>query len=310
MSAINLASYPPVDSPSGEAFAVPSSEAAVGGVSWGAVWAGAAASAALSVILLLLGVGLGLSSISPWSDHSASSVATTAAVSAIAWVTLTQILASGVGGYMTGRLRGHWQRVHDHEIYFRDTAHGLVTWSVATLAVSLLMASGIGNVLGQASRTQAQQGLPVAASVQTGEARGDNNAVAYWSDALLRVDTAQGARQPVDAATDSVQHAEVNRVLAHALAANSLSESDSRFLIQLVSARTGLSAGAAQARVTEVYGQATQAMQANLAALEQARKTSAYGALWMFVALLAGAFVAAWAATYGGRQRDAAILTM
>jgi MFS family permease len=312
MSAINIASasYPPIDAPSGEAFAVPSSEAAVGGISWGAVWAGAIASAALSVILLFLGVGLGLSSISPWFERSAGSVATTVAVSAIAWVTLTQILASGLGGYMAGRLRGHWHRVHDHEVYFRDTAHGLVAWSVATLVMGVLMASGIGNVLGQASRTDAQQGLSLAAQAQVGEGR-DNAAVAYWTDTLLRADTAtQGARAPVDAATDNAQHAQVNRVLVHALLVNSLSESDSRFLTQLVSARTGLTAGAAQAKVAEVFGQASQAMQANLAALEKARKASAYAALWMFVALLAGAFVAAWMATYGGRQRDAAILTM
>lgn len=34
------------------------------------------------------------------------------------------------------------------------------------------------------------------------------------------------------------------------------------------------------------------------------RKAAAYSALWMFVAMLAGAFVASWAATFGGRHRD------
>jgi MFS family permease len=310
MSAVNLASYPPIDAPSGEAFAVPSPEAAVGGISWAAVWAGAVASAALSLILLFLGLGLGLSSVSPWFEHSAGTVAKTVAISAIAWITLTQILASGLGGYLAGRLRGHWHRVHDHEVYFRDTAHGLVAWSVATIVMGMLMASGIGNVLGQASRADAP-GLSLTAQAQPGMGS-DNNAVAYWSDAMLRVDMAtapQGARIPIDAAADNVQRAQVSRVLVHALLVNSLSESDTRFLTQLVASRTGLSPGAAQARVAEVFGQASQAMQANLVALEQARKASAYASLWMFVALLAGAFVAAWMATYGGRQRDAAILT-
>lgn len=40
-------------------------------------------------------------------------------------------------------------------------------------------------------------------------------------------------------------------------------------------------------------------------AAEKARKTSAYAALWLFVSLLIGAFVASLAATYGGRRRDA-----
>ena len=39
-------------------------------------------------------------------------------------------------------------------------------------------------------------------------------------------------------------------------------------------------------------------------AADKARKASAYGALWLFISLLAGAFVASLLATFGGRQRD------
>ena len=42
-------------------------------VSWGAIVAGAAALPSLSLILLILGVGLGLSSVSPWSHEGISS---------------------------------------------------------------------------------------------------------------------------------------------------------------------------------------------------------------------------------------------
>ena len=41
-----------------------------------------------------------------------------------------------------------------------------------------------------------------------------------------------------------------------------------------------------------------------MAAAEEARKTAAHSALWMFVALLLGAFVASVTATIGGRNRD------
>jgi hypothetical protein len=44
------------------------SEANSSGLSWAAVIGGAFVTAALSVILLALGAGLGLSSISPWSN--------------------------------------------------------------------------------------------------------------------------------------------------------------------------------------------------------------------------------------------------
>jgi hypothetical protein len=39
-------------------------------------------------------------------------------------------------------------------------------------------------------------------------------------------------------------------------------------------------------------------------AADKARKATAYSTLWLFVSLLAGAFVASLAATWGGRRRD------
>src|SRR5450631_1093930 len=83
-------------------------------VSWGAIVAGAAAAAALSLILLMLGIGLGLSSVSPWAHHGVS--AETFGVSTILWVTLTQLIASGMGGYLAGRLRTKWIGVHTNEV--------------------------------------------------------------------------------------------------------------------------------------------------------------------------------------------------
>ena len=63
-------------------------------VSWGAIAAGAAAGASLSLILLILGVGLGLSSVSPWAREGIS--AASFGVSTIVWLTLTQLLSSGM----------------------------------------------------------------------------------------------------------------------------------------------------------------------------------------------------------------------
>jgi hypothetical protein len=78
-------------------------------VSWGAILAGAAAAASLSLILLILGVGLGLSSVSPWAQGGVS--AATFGISSIVWLTLTQLLASAMGGYLAGRLRTKWTEV-------------------------------------------------------------------------------------------------------------------------------------------------------------------------------------------------------
>ena len=49
-----------------------------------------------------------------------------------------QVLASALGGYLAGRLRTKWTGVHGHEVHFRDTAHGLLTWAASTLAGVIL----------------------------------------------------------------------------------------------------------------------------------------------------------------------------
>ena len=125
------------------------------GVSWAAVLAGAAGAAALSYALVILGFGLGLSSVSPWAAAGAS--ATTIGVATILWLTLTQIAASSLGGYIAGRLRVKWPTVHTDEVYFRDTAHGFLAWALATVIVAALFAIGTG-IAGTTAAVTAEPG--------------------------------------------------------------------------------------------------------------------------------------------------------
>lgn len=118
---------------------------ATSAVAWGAIFAGAAAAAALSLILLMLGTGLGLSSVSPWAYSGIS--AKSFGVSTILWITFTFIVASGVGGYLAGRLRTRWLSVPIDEVHFRDTAHGFLAWAVATLTTAALLTSTISGIL-------------------------------------------------------------------------------------------------------------------------------------------------------------------
>ena len=69
-------------------------------VSWGAVVGGGFVAAALALFLAALGVGLGLSSISPWSDQGVS--ATTFSVGAGIYLVCVSMLANAVGGYLAG----------------------------------------------------------------------------------------------------------------------------------------------------------------------------------------------------------------
>ncbi|MEO8524472.1 MAG: hypothetical protein ABI460_07125 [Caldimonas sp.] len=291
-------------------------------VSWAAIVAGAVAAAALSLILLILGTGLGLSSVSPFSGRGAE--AATFGVSTILWLTFTQLAASGMGGYLAGRLRSRWLSTHVDEVYFRDTAHGFLAWALASLATAALLTSVIGSILNggvQAGASGVASAVTMStAAVSTGAATardGSAERVGYFVDSLFRKDAAaadQGASTPAqsDAGADGTasgrSSAEVTRIFASATRDGTLPPEDSKYLGQVIAQRTGLSQADAEKRVTDTFAR----MQAKLKDAEaaarekadQARRASSYAALWLFVSLLVGAFIASLAATYGGRRRD------
>ena len=296
-------------------------------VSWGAVAAGAAAAASISLIMLILGVGLGLSSVSPWALDGIS--ATTFGVSTILWLTLTQLLASAMGGYLAGRLRTKWIDVHTDEVYFRDTAHGFLAWAVASLATAALLTSVIGSILSGGIQAGAAVvgGVAGTASSAVGGAAAstrampgsDGGPMGYFVDSLFRRDAAaaaaNGAAAGPAAATDANERAsgsataEVGRIFMNVSRAEPLPAEDIRYVGQIVAQRTGLSQQDAEKRVADVHAKAqAKVREAEVAArdaADKARKASAYSALWLFVSLLVGAFVASLAATFGGRRRDA-----
>lgn len=304
-----------------------SSSSLSGAVSWGTILAGAAAAASLSLILLILGVGLGLSSVSPWARDGMS--AATFGVSTILWLTLTQLLASAMGGYLAGRLRTKWTEVHTDEVYFRDTAHGFLAWAVASLATAALLSSVIGSILGggvQAGASVVGGAASTASSAAGGAAASsrmapgsDGAPMGYFVDSLFRRDAAAAAPTPGAAGSpggmvanerDSGKDvAEVSRIFMNVSRSQALPPEDIRYVGQMVAQRTGLSQQDAERRVADVYARAQakvrDAEAAARDAADKARKASAYGALWLFVSLLIGAFVASLCATFGGRQRDA-----
>ena len=93
------------------------------------------------------------------------------------------------------------------------------------------------------------------------------------------------------------------------MAAGSLAAADRTYLAQVISAQTGLSQADAEKRVDDVMGQVTAATEKAKQAADQARKAAATLALFSFVSLLIGAFIASAAAAYGGRLRDENELT-
>ncbi|WP_312739279.1 hypothetical protein [Stenotrophomonas sp.] len=321
----------------------PPSESAV---SWGAIFAGAAAAAALSLVLLILGVGLGLSSVSPWSFEGVSKE--TFGWSSVIWLTFTALAASGLGGYLAGRLRTKWTQIHGDETYFRDTAHGFVSWAVATLLTAGLLTSAIGGVLGAGAKVAgatagaaASTAGVAAAGAGSAAAAAPDGDLSYWVDSLFRSATQPGpeaaAAPPAPPAPGGAPgnapmgpaaapppprpmpgngpmgdrrevRAEVNRIIINSLQGDGLDPADTQYVSQLIARETGMSPAEAQARVTDVQTRMRAALEKakNTAkqAADDARKATAYAALWLFITLLIGAFFASLSATWGGRRRD------
>ena len=255
-------------------------------VSWGAILAGGVAAAALSLLLLAFGAGVGFSAISPWSTTAAS---TGFHVATGLYFIVTAMIASSVGGYLAGRLRKRWTGAHTREVFFRDTAHGFLAWSFATLLSASLLASAAGGIV---------SGGTSAITNVAGQAPGLLDV--YVDALLLRAQVADGGTAPADvgSAGTTSERVEVGRILAASLeTGSSVSTSERTYLAQLVAARTGLSEAQAQERVASTIAQAR-------VAADKARKGAAQLALWLTASLLVGAFAASLAALEGGGLRD------
>ncbi len=257
-------------------------------VSWAAVMGGAFVAAALSLILLALGVGLGLSSVSPWSNVGAS--ASTIGTAAIVWLILIQVISSSMGGYLAGRLRTKWANIHTDEVYFRDTAHGFLTWAVALVVTAAFLTSAATYMVGGAASSAAGG---IATGVQADGRELDSNE--YFVDTLFRSDSVKPDSNGAPVL------GEVGRIFAKSLRQGDLPAADKSYLAKLVAARTGLSQTDAEKRVSDVFAGAQQAA-------DTARQAMAHTLLWVFLALLIGAFCASFAATIGGRQRDHVVI--
>jgi hypothetical protein len=273
-----MAQAAPASYASSRAPAVLNREAPGSAVTWSAVIAGAVVSAALSLILLALGTGFGLSSIAPWSSSGAS--ATAVGAGAIIWMIVVQLIASAMGGYLAGRLRAQWVQVHSHEVYFRDTAHGFLVWSVGLVLSAAFLTSAAAAMVG-ASASVASSNVQGARYLNPNE---------YYVDSLFR---STRPRSETDAATRS----EASVILGNGIRNGVLPADDRKYIADLVAARTGLNENEADHRVAQVFNQQKEAADA-------ARKAIAHSLYWLFLALLVGAFSASFAATIGGRQRD------
>jgi len=160
----------------------------------------------------------------------------------------------------------------------------------------------------QGTSPASQQAAPQRAAPPMSDT-GDEPGMATGVASAPAFTTRGGAQTDSRSADDSAGlGAEIARILSYSLRSDALDPDDSQYIAQRVAERTGLSQAEAQQRITEVEARMRTALDdAETAAREtadEARKASAYAALWLFITLLIGAFTASLMATFGGRQRD------
>jgi hypothetical protein len=289
------------------ASAVVTPESSVSAVSWPAIFGGAFVAAAATVVLVALGSGFGLASVSPWRDAGAS--ATTVAWMTAAWLIVVQWFSSGLGGYIAGRLRTKWANTHTHEVFFRDTAHGFITWAVGTILVAGFLASAVGSAIGggvHAAATVAS-GAALGAATQgtatqgttTSQSQAGSSLATYDLDLLFR-----SSQTGSSTATTADARAEAARILANGIASGDVPTTDRAYLAELVAARTGISQEDAQRRVDTAIAQAKAADVKARQTADAARKATSEASIFTALSMLVGAFIACIAAALGGQRRD------
>ncbi len=252
-------------------------------VSLSAILAGAAVITALSAILLLLASGLGFAFVSPWSDEPLT--ATKFTVATAVWMILIQWIPSAFGGYLTGRLRRKWIGVDTDEVFFRDTAQGLVAWALAALAgIALVLGASFAGatVSGAAAMMMGQQ--------SDGLTQGGIGPLSYYVDNLFR-----GNRTGTPINRDTRE--EVFQILTKSVLKGPMRDEDRSYLTQLISTRTGMDPAAAGPLVDDTITQIKNTV-------NEARKAAASAMIFTFLSMVIGAFTASAMAACGGRHRD------
>lgn len=243
-------------------------------VSWSAIFAGTAVAVASSLVLFALIAGLDLAALAPDGATSATSLTVLTGVALV----VTQWISAALGGYMTGRLRTRWISTHTHEVFFRDTAHGFITWCVATV----VLASGLAS----ASATFPGARIHVAVG-----SHGHNIRLVSAGDALPGSARFAAAAAP---AADSAVRSRL--VLPDGPAAVESPSAYRPAAVQLPPSTDG----------TRTADEAQSLWPADLSTSgdDGTRKAAAATSIITALSMLVGAFIASVSAALGGRLRD------
>lgn len=252
-------------------------------VSWSAIFAGAAVAVAVSLVLFALASGVDLAAFSGPRATTGGQVGMAATA-----LIITQWISACLGGYVTGRLRTRWIGTHTHEVFFRDTAHGLITWCVATIFMASGLAASASSLMGTRTGLLALPRLEHRHVLLAGSAQlpGGSVETPASNDAAL-IDTGSG------------------ELVIPAQTPLSVSEPQTRSAPLLAARTAALQEADGQARFDL---QAQPSFVADLRAGDDVdnttRKDAALSSILTALSMLVGAFIASVSGAVGGRLRD------
>jgi hypothetical protein len=155
-------------------------------------------------------------------------------------------------------------------VFFRDTAHGLITWAFATVLTAAALGSATSSIVGRV--TQSIGGAAAQAGAQIGP-------IETAVDGLFRADPGAASAAPGPSAGPDPMRAEISRLLSTSLLdGGNLNDIDRTYVARVVAARTGISQADAEKRVAEVIDKAKQT-------LDDARKAAARLSFWLTASL-------------------------
>jgi hypothetical protein len=194
------------------------------------------------------------------------------------YLILQALISFGCGGYVAGRTRAPIAAGDVEDVERRDGLHGVAAWALAVILGVLLAA-----FIGMAANRPTTLTAPTSTTEPT--------VLSYEIDHLFRA-----SRRPPNADLTPAR-AEAGRILLTSSSHSGVSSDDRAYLVQLVTATTGLAGPDAERRVDTVMANAR-------TAISRTRASTIILAFSVATALLLGA-AAGWAgAETGGRHRD------
>lgn len=250
-------------------------------ISWGAVFAGVVTAMVAQMLLHMLGIGIGASSLDAMNtgdNPTASGFSMTAA----AWLTVSGIVASLLGGMVAGRLSGTSDL---------GTArwHGFTSWCAATLVMAYLVTSAAGGIIGGTASalgsTVGAMGRGAATAVSGAAQATDGDALKSQVQRLVSPNDAQTAQANI---TDYIRASVTgDRAAADSARDRAIDGLARTANVSPDEARTRLQAAEQQARTA-----AEQAKVKAQQAADATRKVVATAGIFGFIALALGAVAA------------------